>query len=299
MPKPPQRRKVREAVVQVLYATDSVPPASSHDEAVELVMESARTRILHARGKALLHLQQGREKSLGPLAEIVRQIGRLDEALHSEDSIRAIRDLARSEENVVEAITGLSHEMAGNKNPVLLEQFLDRALRANQESRTHLAKLTSPRPGLPAVDATRALAVEVTSALPRYAERLAQCLADDPPELPELAGLRKALAAAAAFRNEVDTMAAGVIGNLAGLDTTLADAVENYAPERIDRVDRAILRLGAYELLHRPDVPTPVVLNEAIELARAFGTTDSPGFVNGVLDKVARARPASQAEGNL
>jgi N utilization substance protein B len=56
-------------------------------------------------------------------------------------------------------------------------------------------------------------------------------------------------------------------------------------------VDRNVLRLGAFELLYAADrSPVAVVLNEAIELARRFGTADSPGFVNGLLDKIARMR---------
>ena len=66
------------------------------------------------------------------------------------------------------------------------------------------------------------------------------------------------------------------------------------AAERIDPVDRAILRLGTYELLHA-EIPPKVVMNECIELAKRFGTTDSRHFVNGVLDKIAR-QVVEQAE---
>jgi len=56
----------------------------------------------------------------------------------------------------------------------------------------------------------------------------------------------------------------------------------------LDPVERAILRLGAYELMHRDDVPTKVVLNEMIELAKVFGAEHSYKFINGVMDKLAR-----------
>ncbi len=56
----------------------------------------------------------------------------------------------------------------------------------------------------------------------------------------------------------------------------------------LDPVERAILRLGTYELLHRPDVPTKVVLNEMIELAKVFGSDHSYKFINGVMDKLAK-----------
>ena len=299
MPKVSQRRKVREAVIQILYAVDSKLPPADHSGALELITESAHTRVLHSRCKVLLHLQQGREKLLGPLAEIVRQIGRLDEALHSEDSMRAIRDLARAEENVDAALTAIRHELAGTKNTGQLEKHLNQAGRSNQDSRSHLARLTSPRPGLPAIDATRSLALDVTRNLPDFTERLIQCLSETPSDLPELSALRRALADADNFRTQADALATTVLDNLPAIDEGIAAAVENFTPERVDRVDRAILRLATGELLFRLEVPTPVVLNEAIEMAREFGTTDSPSFVNGVLDRIAKERPASPTGGNL
>ncbi len=63
---------------------------------------------------------------------------------------------------------------------------------------------------------------------------------------------------------------------------------------QIDPVERGILRLGAYELLHHPEVPYKVVLNEAVELAKDFGATDSFKYVNGVLDELSKT--ARQAE---
>jgi N utilization substance protein B len=56
----------------------------------------------------------------------------------------------------------------------------------------------------------------------------------------------------------------------------------------LDHVERAILRIGAYEMLKRPDVPYKVVINEGIELSKDFGATDSHKYINGILDEIAR-----------
>jgi N utilization substance protein B len=72
------------------------------------------------------------------------------------------------------------------------------------------------------------------------------------------------------------------------LDATIAVQACNWRISRMAAVDRNILRIGAYELCHT-DTPAAVVLNEAIELARRFGSDNSPAFVNGILDAVARA----------
>lgn len=79
----------------------------------------------------------------------------------------------------------------------------------------------------------------------------------------------------------------GTIKELVELDARIAKASAHWRVERMSRVDRNVLRLGVYELLHRPDVPRAVALDEAVELAKRFGAEDSGSFVNGVLDQVA------------
>jgi N utilization substance protein B len=72
------------------------------------------------------------------------------------------------------------------------------------------------------------------------------------------------------------------------LDERIGAAAEHWRLGRMPLIDRNVLRLGAYELLERPEVPTPVVLNEAVELAKLLSTADSGRFVNGVLGRIAR-----------
>jgi N utilization substance protein B len=80
----------------------------------------------------------------------------------------------------------------------------------------------------------------------------------------------------------------------------LDDIVRPVAPEwpieQIARIDRIVLRIGVYELLHEPDVPPKVAINEAVELAKAFGGENSSKFVNGVLGTVLRAREGDSAK---
>lgn len=77
------------------------------------------------------------------------------------------------------------------------------------------------------------------------------------------------------------------------LDETLAKSTENWKLPRMAAVDRNLLRLGAYELAHQKETPVEVILNESIELARRFGTSDSPAFINGILDKVCQTERPS------
>ena len=85
----------------------------------------------------------------------------------------------------------------------------------------------------------------------------------------------------------------GVVAHLADIDARLAAAAENWRLPRMATVDRNALRLGAFELLFAPETPAAVAFDEAIELARRYGSADSPAFVNGVLDRLRRgAAPA-------
>lgn len=81
----------------------------------------------------------------------------------------------------------------------------------------------------------------------------------------------------------------GVQDNMADIDALIAEHSHNWRLERMSRIDRNVLRLGIYELKHRTDIPPKVALNEAVELGKSFGTTESSAFINGLLDKIANA----------
>jgi len=80
----------------------------------------------------------------------------------------------------------------------------------------------------------------------------------------------------------------GVTAEKARLDRTIAAAAENWRVERMAVVDRNVLRLAVYELMHEDDTPGAVVIDEAIEIAKRFGSEQSGSFINGVLDAVNR-----------
>ncbi|WP_375490500.1 transcription antitermination factor NusB [uncultured Jatrophihabitans sp.] len=86
----------------------------------------------------------------------------------------------------------------------------------------------------------------------------------------------------------------GVADHLTRIDTILDDYAEGWALARMPDVDRAVLRVGVYEVLWRADVPDAVAIDEAVELAKTLSTDDSPKFVNGVLGRVAHDRPVTE-----
>lgn len=86
----------------------------------------------------------------------------------------------------------------------------------------------------------------------------------------------------------------GVARHRRELDAAIEAVSQNWRLDRMARVDRNVLRLAAFELLHQGDVPVKVVINEAIELGKKFGSESSGAFINGVLDRVAGALPAGR-----
>ncbi len=95
----------------------------------------------------------------------------------------------------------------------------------------------------------------------------------------------------------VQSLVDGVIAKSAELDTQIQPIAPEWPIEQIARVDRAILRMGLYELLfHANDVPPRVAINEAVELAKAFGSDNSSKFVNGVLGTAYRTLVEGQDE---
>ena len=88
-------------------------------------------------------------------------------------------------------------------------------------------------------------------------------------------------------REYADQLVRGVRQGLEAIDERIRAASQNWRLERMARIDRNALRLGAYELQTRSDVPRAVILDEAVELAKRFGSDESSKFVNGVLDRIA------------
>jgi len=96
-------------------------------------------------------------------------------------------------------------------------------------------------------------------------------------------------------RRFAEELATGVFSNLGEIDRVIEEFSTNWALDRMARVDKALLRLATFELICRPDVPSSVVINEAIEVGKRYGTKETPAFVNGILDKISRTRRPSKA----
>jgi N utilization substance protein B len=100
----------------------------------------------------------------------------------------------------------------------------------------------------------------------------------------------------ASLDDEVATFArlliAGTLENIDAVDATINSHLQNWSFERLKRVDLAVLRIGAYSLLFQRDIPAQITIDEAIEIAKEYGSEDSYRFINGVLDGIWKTESA-------
>jgi N utilization substance protein B len=115
----------------------------------------------------------------------------------------------------------------------------------------------------------------------------------------EVVDVRTALAEAkpevAPLHSYTVTVARGVSEHAAHIDDLITSHLQGWTLDRLPAVDRAILRVSVWELLYAQDVPEPVAVDEAVELAKELSTDESPGFINGVLGQVMLVTPQIRA----
>jgi len=95
-------------------------------------------------------------------------------------------------------------------------------------------------------------------------------------------------------RSFSDRLTTGVEENLKKIDDKISEHATNWQLKRMAVIDRNVLRIGTFELIYASDIPPKVTINEAVELAKKYGDTESSKFVNGILDKIHKLDIASQ-----
>lgn len=290
----PSRRQIRESVVQFLYCSDlegGADPASLREPFWKFLTESDRRALVLATWKTIQHLNLGRE---GRYTEFLKRLPVAQASLRAAEELEPLsKKLSRIEEleeRWSELIDSTSKIQKDGEDDAINQRFsqrfeelfsLNRDLSA---ARTEFLKASEDHPQLrPHLEPIHGS----LHRLERISERLR--MIEKPESFPDHAELKKirdSKAEIETLRKESDRIVDAVLQEREAIDGALEQIVDNFAPERIDPIDRAILRLATWEILHNPDVPKPVAINEAIEIAKKFGTTDSGRFVNGILDRI-------------
>jgi len=291
----PGRRQIRETAVQFLYCADlegGADPIALREPFWNFITESDRKALHLATYRTLLHLAQGRDERVAKFVERAAPADAiLAGSLDHEPLRRGLRRILELESAWSAAFAALSRLPKESDDDALAERFgqaldhffaLDRDLSMARSD--FLAGVTEE----PALRGRLEPVVSSIRRLERVSERVR--MVADPggcPDQPDLAKLRESADEIRELRERTDRIVDGILANKPGIDARIAEVVENFAPERIDPVDRAILRLAIHEI-RQGDAPLKVIINEAIELAKRFGTTESGRFVNGVLDRIGR-----------
>lgn len=300
----PSRRQIREAVVQFLYCADlegGADPAALRGPFWDFVTESDRRSLQLATFRTVHHLAHGREGRLAEFVERQSLASTLLSAWPQAESLKIdLKRIAELESGWSTSFAKLERLPKDDDDASVAESFGDALQILFKVDRDLAAARRRFLEGIEDFPALRGQ-LEAVAATIRRLQRISDRLrmVEEPEKFPEqadLARLRDSKADILALQKKADELVDFILSQKERIDATLAAVVENFAPERIDPVDRAILRLGTYEILHAA-IPPKVAINEAIELAKRFGTTDSGRFVNGVLDKISKqAAEASESQ---
>ena len=291
----PSRRHIREAVVQFLYCADlegGADPAALRGPFWDFVTESDRRSLQLATLRTVHHLAHGREGRLAEFVERQSLASTLLSAWPQAESLKTdLKRIAELESGWSTSFAKLERLPKDDDDASVAESFGDALqvlFKIDRDLAAARRRFLEGMEDFPALRGQMEAVAATIRRLQRISDRLR--MVEEPEKFPEqadLARLRDSKADILALQKKADELVDHILAKKERIDETLAAVVENFAPERIDPVDRAILRLGTYEILHAA-TPPKVAMNEAIELAKRFGTTDSRRFVNGVLDKIAK-----------
>lgn len=291
----PSRRQIREAVVQFLYCADlegGADPAALRDPFWDFVTESDRRSLQIATFRTVHHLAQGREGRLAEFVERQAAASTLLAAWPEAECLKSgLKRIAELESGWSSALAMLERLPKDDGDDEVAESFssaLEKLFRIDRDLSLTRDRFIKDIEDFPALRGPLEAVAATIRRLQRVSDRLR--MVEEPEKFPEqadLARLRDSKAEISELRRRADELVDHVLAGKEAIDATLAAVVDNFSPERIDPVDRAILRLATHEILHS-STPPKVVINEAIELAKRYGTSDSKRFVNGVLDRIAK-----------
>jgi len=285
-----KRRDIRETAVQFLYFSDleeGADPSEMQSTFWQIIQETSLKKLTLAKAKAVIHLSQGRTGRMEKLTNLTElALAELKAAGNMTTLTVPLRAVLRSESKLSAAIELLKSATQSKSGESLIDSRLSDVYTANhvaEDARDDFqaALQDSPtwRKKLEAITATM-------DHLERISDRIdaLENLESTSKPAHGFEHLHASSKEILAFRKETEELVQGILKHKDSIDAKLAEIVENYSPSRVSPVDRAILRMGTYEILHCDDIPRAVSINEAIEIAKKFGSSESARFINGILD---------------
>lgn len=281
--------------MQFLYCADlegGADPSALRDPFWDFVTESDRRSLQLATFRTVHHLALGREGRLAEFVERQTTAITLLAAWPEAESVKTtLQRIAELESGWSTGLAKLERLPRDDDDASVAESFsaaLERFFANDRDLAAARKRFIETLEDFPKLRGPMESVAATIRRLQRVSDRLR--MVEEPEKFPEqtdLARLRDSKSEIRELRRRTDELVDGVLANKEAIDAALAVVVDHYAPERIDPVDRAILRLASHEILYG-STPLKVAINEAIELAKRYGTNDSKRFVNGVLDRIAK-----------
>ncbi|MGB0774595.1 MAG: transcription antitermination factor NusB [Akkermansiaceae bacterium] len=282
-----KRRDIREAAIQFLYLADfegGPEPCEMQESFWEIIQENSIRKLNKAKAKAMLHISQGRNARVAKLVDHSTLLkAQLKAADGTAKLATALRQVLTKEGKLSAALDQLSTASHNKSDSIIGENLFDDVCNANSSLKLPRTEWQRALEDFPAWKNKAEAVSSAITQLERISARLESLNGDNNLGFDHIQSAAQEISQ---FREETETLVNQVLNHKSAIDEHLQDIVENYSPSRIDPVDRAILRLGAYEILHCGDIPRAVSINEAIEVAKRYGTNDSARFINGILDAV-------------
>ncbi len=282
-----KRRNIREAAIQFLYLADleNGPGANAMEEAFwQLIQESSLKKLNLAKTKAILHVTQGREARVSKMEQLGSDAQvQLKANADTLPMVGVLKHLLDQEKKLSRDIEALTLVFQNKNTESIPDELIDAVIDSNQELTQARLAWSGQLSSHPDCTVNMEPLIATVAHLDRASQRLAS-IEDPDSTIHAFAHLRSGNSELESFRQDTQALVALILKHKEEIDEMLAKVIENYAPQRVDPVDRAILRLATFELKMSDDIPRAVAINEAIEIAKKYGTSDSARFINGVLD---------------
>jgi len=284
-----KRRDIREAAIQFLYFADlesGAEPFNMEDTFWQMIQEQNIRVLEKATAKAVLHVSQGRPNRLVKLNKHTEKLLIMLKASGDCDQlVDALNQMLTDESRMSDAVDLLKATHQKKTTDTTLKENTQVVIARNTSLIRRRNDLLETLKDFPQKRQALEPVTAAVEHLGRVSERLTAII-DPQSTVGDFAHIHNSSAEITSFRKETQKLIEDILHHKESIDSMLAGLIQNYAPNRVAPVDRAILRLATFEITHCEDIPIKVSINEAVEIAKKFSTSESSRFINGVLDAI-------------
>lgn len=284
-----KRRDIREAAIQFLYFADlesGAEPFNMEDTFWQMIQEQNIRVLEKATAKAVLHVSQGRPNRLVKLNKHTEKLLIMLKASGDCDQlVDALNQMLADESRMSDAVDLLKATHQKKTTDTTLKENTQVVIARNTSLIRRRNVLLETLKDFPQKRQALEPVTAAVEHLGRVSERLTAII-DPQSTVGDFAHIHNSSAEITSFRKETQKLIEDILHHKESIDSMLAGLIQNYAPNRVAPVDRAILRLATFEITHCEDIPIKVSINEAVEIAKKFSTSESSRFINGVLDAI-------------